>query len=99
MTMHFMGETFEGVEQLRRFYPAYCGNDAIRAIRAGAKTPHDVEMYVYTHSAAYKRKQLAAARANGKKMQPVVSTKKRIQKQRVAGSAKGGATMRRRKAA
>ena len=99
MSLHFMGETFDGVEHLRRFYPAYCGNDAIRAIQAGAQSPHQVELHVYRNSAAFKRAQLAAARANGKKMQPVVSTAKRVQKQRKAGSAKGGATMRRKAAA
>lgn len=98
--MKFMGETFEGVEHLRRFYPAYCGNDAIRAIKAGATTPHEVEMHVYRHSAAFRRAQLLAARANGKKMvHPTVHSAAKAQRQRKAGSAKGGATMRRKKAA
>lgn len=96
MTMHFMGETFESVEHLRRFYPAYCGNDAIRAIKAGASTPTEVETHVYRNSAAFKRAQLAQARANGKKLvQPTVSKAEKAKRQRRAGSAKGGATMRR----
>lgn len=73
MSLTFMGETFESVEQLRRFYPAYCGNDAIRAIKAGA---------------------------NGKKLvQPTVSKAEKAKRQRKAGSAKGAATMQRRRAA
>ena len=100
MSLQFMGETFDGVEHLRRFYPAYCGNDAIRAIQAGAQSPHQVEMHVYRNSAAFKRKQLEAARANGKKLvQPTVSKAEKAKRQRKAGSAKGAATMRRRKAA
>lgn len=100
MTMHFMGETFESVEHLRRFYPAFCGNDAIRAIKAGATTPTEVEAHVYRNSAAFKKAQLAAARANGKKLvQPTVSKAEKVRRQRKAGSAKGAATMRRRKVA
>lgn len=103
MTMHFMGETFESVEHLRRFYPAYCGNDAIRAIKAGATTPTEVEAHVYRHSAAFKKAQLAQlaqARANGKKLvQPTVSKAEKAKRQRKAGSAKGAATMQRRRAA
>ena len=100
MTMHFMGETFDSVEHLRRFYPAFCGNDAIRAIKAGATTPTEVEAHVYRHSAAFKKAQLAQARANGKKLvQPTVSKAEKAKRQRKAGSAKGAATMQRRMAA
>lgn len=99
MSLTFMGETFDSVEHLRRFYPAYCGNDAIRAIKAGATTPTEVEAHVYRNSAAFKRAQLAAARANGKKLvQPTVSKAEKAKRQRKAGSAKGGATIRRRAA-
>jgi hypothetical protein len=100
MTMHFMGETFESVEHLRRFYPAFCGNDAIRAIKAGATTPTEVEAHVYRNSAAFRKAQLAQARANGKKLvQPTVSKAEKAKRQRKVGSAKGAATMHRRKAA
>lgn len=95
--MIFMGERFDSLEQLRRFYPAYCGNDALRAIRDGAETPHEVEVHVYRHSAAFKRTQLAAARANGKKLvQPTVAQAVKAQARRARG---GAATAKRRKAA
>ena len=100
MTLKFMGETFESVEHLRRFYPAFCGNDAIRAIKAGAKTPTEVEAHVYRNSPSFKKAQLAQARANGKKLvQPTVSKAEKAKRQRKAGSAKGAATMQRRRAA
>ena len=50
--------------------------------------------------AAFKKAQLAAARANGKKLvQPTVSKAEKAKRQRKAGSAKGAATMQRRRAA
>ena len=100
MSLTLMGETFESVEQPRRLYPAYCGNDAIRAIKAGATTPTEVETHVYRHSAAFKKAQLAQARANGKKLvQPTVSKAEKAKRQRKAGSAQGAATMQRMRAA
>lgn len=95
MSLNFMGETFEAVEQLRKVYPAFCGNDAIRAIRAGAMTPHEVEVYVYQHSAAYRQRKLAAARQNGQKMPRLIDPAKKAQRM-VRG---GEATAKRRKAA
>ena len=67
---------------------------------ASATTPTEVETHVYQHSAAFKKAQLAAARANGKKLvQPTVSKAEKAKRQRKAGSAKGAATMQRRRAA
>lgn len=98
MTLQFMGETFEAVEQLRKAYPAFCGNDAIRAIRAGATTPHEVEVYVYQHSLAYRQKKLAAARQNGQKMPRLIDAAKKAQQRRVRGGAKTATTARSRAA-
>lgn len=98
MTLQFMGEAFEAVEQLRKVYPAFCGNDAIRAIRAGATTPHEVEVYVYQHSAAYRQIKLAAARQNGQKMPRLIDPAKKAQQRRVRGGAKTAASARSRAA-
>lgn len=99
MTLQFMGETFEAVEQLRKVYPAFCGNDAVRAIRAGAMTPHEVEVYVYQHSAAYRQRKLAAARQNGQKMPRLIDPAKKAQQRRARGGAATAAKTNRRKVA
>jgi hypothetical protein len=98
MSLNFMGETFEAVEQLRKVYPAFCGNDAIRAIRAGAATPHEVEVYVYQHSAAYRQRKLAAARQNGQRMPRLIDPEKKAQQRRARGGAKTATTARSRAA-
>lgn len=43
MTLKFMGQEFATLDALQRTFPAYAGVDAVRAIRAGATTPMEVE--------------------------------------------------------
>lgn len=99
MTLKFLNQEFENREQLARAYPAYAGDDAIRAIKDGATTPMEVEKYCHQRSGAFRQKQLDAARANGRKNQPSVVKAAKAQRQRQAGGAKGAATRRQRRKA
>lgn len=44
MTLKFMGQEFDTKDALMKAFPAFSGVDAIRAIRAGATTPMEVEI-------------------------------------------------------
>ena len=80
--------------------PLRSASGSANSARCGATTPTEVEAHVYRHSAAFKKAQLAQVRANGKKLvQPTVSKAEKAKRQRKAGSAKGAATMQRRRAA
>lgn len=59
----FMGQEFVDVAALRREFPAFCGDDAVRAIRAGATTPLEVEISCWRHrNAGYVKARAAAQR-------------------------------------
>lgn len=92
----FMGETFADRNALGRIYPAYTGDDAVRAIENGATTPHEVEVFCFARRQKGAAASRQAARANQAMKTPAVATAERRRK---AGSSKGGATMRRKKAA
>lgn len=66
MMLKFMGYEFEKVEHLRRAFPAFAGDDAIRAIKAGAQTPLEVEIACLEYRKASRQRTLKAARANAK---------------------------------
>jgi hypothetical protein len=61
----FMGQEFADVLSFRKVYPAFCGNDAIRAIRAGRATPMEVEQFCWEHrNQDYLKMRAAAQRKN-----------------------------------
>lgn len=62
--LRFMGLEFEGVSALRAAYPAFAGDDAVRAIRAGCETVETVETYCWKRrNSAYLRSKQAAQRS------------------------------------
>jgi len=64
MTLKFLGQEFATVEALKAVYPAFAGDDAVRAIRGGCTTPLEVERYCWQHKEAGIRRSRAAARKN-----------------------------------
>ncbi len=71
--LRFMGYEFESVAALRAVFPAFAGDDAIRAIRAGCQTVMEVERYCWQfRNRAYllavqaaQRSKYSASRARG----------------------------------
>lgn len=96
MTLHFMGETFDSVHALGKAYPAFTGDDAVRAIKAGCETVMEVEIHCHRNSRQYLKYQ--KARENAKKMPSIVDPEKRAQERRARGGAKTASTIRRRAA-
>ena len=60
--MRFMGEDFASVTALRGKYPAFAGDDALKAIRAGCDTVLEVERFCYRA----KNRAYLVARANAR---------------------------------
>lgn len=59
-----MGHHFENRDQIVKVFPAFSGEDAIRAMRAGATTPLEVEVYCWRYrNAAYIKARAAAQRS------------------------------------
>lgn len=67
MTLEFMGQRFPDVAALRKAFPAFCGEDALRAIRNGAKTPMEVEVAAWDHRNKAAARSRHAARVNATK--------------------------------
>lgn len=44
MTLRFLGQEFESLADLQKAYPKYGTPDTVPFIRAGASTPHEVEV-------------------------------------------------------
>ena len=62
--LRFMGGEYENREQLARFWPAFAGDDSIRAIRDGCTTVMEVERYCWKRkNAAYLKSKAAAQRS------------------------------------
>jgi len=74
-TLRFMGNEYVNIADLRKDYPAFAADDAIRAIRAGCETVTAVETYCWKRrnagylkaKAAAQRSQYGAMHALGKK--------------------------------
>ena len=81
-TLKFMGEEFEDVLALRKAYPAFAGDDAIRAIKAGCKTVMEVETFCWRHRNGWMAKVRSGARALSKT--PALKRKARAKKRRKA---------------
>ena len=81
-TLKFMGEEFEDVLALRKAYPAFAGDDAIRAIRAGCKTVMEVETFCWKYRNGWMAKGRSGARALSKT--PALKRKARGRKGRKA---------------
>lgn len=64
MTLEFMGNQFDGPESLRKEYPAFCGEDAIRAIKHGCKTVMEVEKFCFAFRNGTLQKYRLAAQRN-----------------------------------
>lgn len=45
--LRFMGQEFATVTDLRAAYPAFAGDDAVRAMRAGCSTVQEVETFCW----------------------------------------------------
>lgn len=65
--MKFMGQEFENREQLVKAFPAFRGDDAWRAIKAGATTPMEVEVHSWRHRNKGRLRMLTTVRDNAKK--------------------------------
>lgn len=68
--MKFMGQKIENRDQLMKAFPAFRGDDAWRAIKAGATTPMEVEIHAWNwknrhHKPSVLAQQQAAYRAMG----------------------------------
>ena len=50
MTIHFAGKDFETFDAMAREFPRYAFHGAREAIKRGATTPHQVEVFVYQRS-------------------------------------------------
>jgi hypothetical protein len=81
-TLKFMGEEFEDVAALRRAYPAFAGDDAVRAIRAGCQTVMEVEAFCWKHRNGWMAKVRSGARALSKT--PALKRKASSKKRRKA---------------
>lgn len=64
----FMGREFANVERLKEAFPAFRGDDAIRAIRDGATTPMEVEIACLAYRNAARQRVLKQCRKNGQKI-------------------------------
>lgn len=94
--LRFMGYEFESVAALRAVFPAFAGDDAIRAIRSGCETVTDVETFCWKRrNDAYLRARAAAQRSQYGAMH-ALGTK---DQKRAAAKRGGAATKARRKAA
>ena len=80
--LRFMGYEFESVAALRAVFPAFAGDDAIRAIRAGCQTVMEVETFCWRHRNGWMAKVRAGARALSKT--PTLTRKARPKKRRKA---------------
>ena len=81
-TLKFMGEEFEDVLAPRKAYPAFAGDDAIRAIRAGCKTVMEVETFCWKYRNGWMAKVRSGARALSRT--PTITRKARGRKGRKA---------------
>lgn len=81
-SMRFMDQEFEDVAALRKAYPAFAGDDAVRAIRAGCQTVMEVEDFCWRHRNGWMAKVRAGARALSKT--PALKRKARAKKRRKA---------------
>lgn len=83
--MKFMGQEIENRDHLMRVFPASGGDDAWRAIKAGATTPMEVEVHAWNwknrhHKPSALAQQQAAYRKLGNaeaKRQGVLASKRR----------------------
>ncbi|TAA11281.1 hypothetical protein EA658_16590 [Pseudoxanthomonas winnipegensis] len=50
MSIRFAGKEFESFDAMAREFPRYGFHGAREAIRRGATTPHEVEVFVYDRS-------------------------------------------------
>ena len=80
-TLTFMGQTFESRKVLTAAFPAFSGDDAVRAIRDGATTPMEVEIACRKHLSKGRARSLVAAR-NSEFTQPTVARKKAMKQGR-----------------
>lgn len=67
MTLRFMGQAFGTIDELRKVFPAFAGQDAVRAICAGASTPLEVEAHSWRQRNKGRLRTLVTVRANAKK--------------------------------
>lgn len=79
--MTFMGQTFDSRKELTAAFPAFSGDDAVRAIREGATTPMEVEIACRQHVGKGRARSLAAARSS-EFTQPTVARKKAMKQGR-----------------
>ncbi len=80
--LQFMDQEFDDVAALRKVYPAFAGDDAIRAIRAGCKTVMEVETFCWKYRNGWMAKVRSGARALSKT--PALKRKARTKKRRKA---------------
>lgn len=56
LPVEFNGQHFDNLWQFRQAYPAFTGDDAVRAIRSGCKTVLEVERFVWLRRNDERRK-------------------------------------------
>ena len=76
--LQFMGQEYATISDLRRDYPAFGSDDAIRAIRAGCETIDAVETYCWQRrNAGYLKAKAAAQRSQYGAMHALPKKKRR----------------------
>lgn len=65
MTLKFMGQQFADVAALKREFPAFASDDAVRAIRAGCETVMEVERFCWERRNAAYRRSVDGAKKSG----------------------------------
>lgn len=63
MTIKFLGQEFPNAGTFRAAFPAYSGDDAVRAVQAGCQTPLEVEQYCWKRRGEGMSRTLKAIRA------------------------------------
>lgn len=80
----FMGQQFADAAALRQAFPAFSGDDALRAIRNGKTTPMEVEVFCWEQKNQGYLKRRAAAQAQRKQFRKGLSRLAKAPKRRKA---------------
>lgn len=90
VTLLFMGQQFDTREALARAFPAFAGDDAVRAIRAGCETVMEVERFCWERRNASYRRSVDGAKKSG---YGSLNPRKRVERLRTK-NVRGGKTSR-----
>lgn len=88
--LKFMGQQFADVPALKREFPAFASDDAVRAIRAGCETVMEVERFCWERRNAAYRRSVDGAKESG---YGSLNPRKRVERLRTK-NVRGGKTSR-----